>query len=374
MIKRHIENNLSTKFFSGKTIILLGARQVGKTTLLKQLAKSLKKDIIWLNGDNPEDRLLLGQINGTRAREIFPKGSVVFIDEAQRIENTGLTLKIIHDNCEGIQMVVTGSSSFELTDKLKESMTGRKWSFNLYPISFSEILKYTDYLETVRTLESRLLYGSYPEVMTHPGNEKEVLLELMSDYLYKDVFALKDVRKPDAIEKLLKALAFQIGNQVSFRELSQLVKIDKITIERYINLLEESYIIFRLGSFSRNQRNELKFSRKIYFVDVGIRNALINRFSPIDLRDDVGALWENYLISERRKKIEYERLYRSTYFWRTNRQQEIDYIEEYDGKLHAYEFKWGQNSKFKFPKTFKNTYPGAEINLINRDNYFDFLK
>ena len=271
-------------------------------------------------------------------------------------------------------MVVTGSSSFELTDKLKESMTGRKWSFELYPISFSEIFKHTDYLETMRTLESRLLYGSYPEVINNPGNEKEVLLELMSDYLYKDVFALKDVRKPDAIENLLKALAFQIGSQVSYRELSQLAKIDKETIERYIRLLEEAFIIFRLGSFSRNQRNELKFSRKIYFVDVGIRNALINRFSPLDLRDDVGALWENYLITERRKKIEYERLYRSTYFWRTTRQQEIDYIEEYDGKLYAYEFKWGQNSKYKFPKTFKNTYPDADINLINRENYFDFLK
>ncbi len=374
MIKRKIEEIISTRFFLGKTMILLGARQVGKTTLLKQIAKSLNKDIIWLNGDNPEDRLLLKKINSSRAKEIFPKGSVVFIDEAQRIENTGLTLKIIHDNCKGIQMIVTGSSSFELTDRLKESMTGRKWSFKLYPISFSEILKHTDYIETMRTLESRLLYGSYPEVINNRGNEKEVLLELMSDYLYKDVFALKDVRKPDAIENLLKALAFQIGNQVSYRELSQLVKIDKETIERYILLLEEAFIIFRLGSFSRNLRNELKFTRKIYFVDVRIRNALINRFSPLDLRDDVGALWENYLISERRRKIEYERLYRSTYFWRTTRQQEIDYVEEYDGKLHAYEFKWGVNSKLKFPKTFTNTYPDAEINLINRENYFDFLR
>ncbi len=374
MIKRHIEDILSAKFFLGKTILLLGARQVGKTTLLRQIAESLKKEIIWMNGDNPEDRLLLSQINGLRAKEIFPKGSVVFIDEAQRIENSGLSLKIIHDNCEGIQMVVTGSSSFELTDKLKESMTGRKWSYKLYPISFSEILQHTNYLETLRTVESRLLYGSYPEVLNNPGNERGVLLELMSDYLYKDVFSLKDVRKPDAIEALLKALAFQIGSQVSYRELSQLAKIDKETIERYINLLEEAFIIFRLGSFSRNLRNELKFSKKIYFVDVGIRNALINQFSPLDLRNDTGGLWENYLISERRKKIEYEGLYRSTYFWRTNRQQEIDYIEEYDGKLHAYEFKWGQNSKLKIPKTFTKSYPDAEVNLVNRDNYFDFLK
>jgi predicted AAA+ superfamily ATPase len=374
MIKRHVTDVISTRFFSGKTIILLGARQVGKTTLLKQIAESLKNEVIWLNGDNPEDRLLLSQINGSRAKQIFPRGSIVFIDEAQRIENSGLTLKIIHDNCEGIQMVVTGSSSFELTDKIRESMTGRKWSYKLYPISFSELLKHTNYFEVTRTLESRLLYGSYPEVINNSGNERGVLLELMSDYLYKDVFTLKDVRKPEAIENLLKALAFQIGSQVSYRELSQLVKIDKITIERYINLLEEAFIIFRLGSFSRNQRNELKFSKKIFFVDVGIRNALINQFSPLDLRNDVGGLWENYLISERRKKIEYESLYRNTYFWRTNRQQEIDYIEEYDGKLHAYEFKWGGNPKLKIPKTFTNAYADAEVNLVSRENCFDFLK
>lgn len=374
MIKRKIEDILLSKFFTGKTIILLGARQVGKTTLLKQIADSLQRGVIWLNGDNPEDRLLLNGMNSTRAKEMFPNGSVIFIDEAQRLENSGLTLKIIHDNCNGIQLVVTGSSSFELTDKLKESMTGRKWTYTLFPISFSEILNHTDYIHTARTLETRMLYGSYPEVINNPGNEKEVLIELMTDYLYKDVFALKDVRKPDAIENLLKALAFQVGSQVSFRELSQLVGIDKITIERYINLLEEAFIIFRLGSFARNQRNELKFSKKIFFVDVGIRNALINRFSPLDLREDIGGLWENYLISERRKKLEYEKLYRSTYFWRTIRQQEIDYIEEYDGKLYAYEFKWRNNPKLKISKTFINSYPEAELKLINKDNYFDFLK
>ncbi len=373
MLKRTLEDIISKRFFTGKTVLLLGARQVGKTTLLKQFAKSIKEKIIWLNGDNPEDRLLLNGLTGLRAKQIFPKGSVVFIDEAQRIENTGLTLKIIHDNCPGIQMVVTGSSSFELTDKLKESMTGRKLSYKLYPISFSEILANTDYIRTITSLESRLLYGSYPEVINNAGNEKEVLFELVSDYLYKDIFSLKDVRKPVAIETLTKALAFQVGNQVSFRELSQLTKLDKETVERYIRILEEAFIVFRLESFSRNQRNELKFSKKIYFVDLGVRNALVNQFSPIELRNDVEGLWENYLISERMKKIEYEKAYRSTYFWRTVRQQEIDYIEEYDGKLHAYEFKWGEHSKLKIPKTFTNAYPDAEIKLINRENYFEFL-
>ncbi|MBT3382356.1 MAG: ATP-binding protein [Prolixibacteraceae bacterium] len=374
MIKRQIENIVSSRFFTGKTLVLLGARQVGKTTLLKQIAISLEKEVIWLNADNPEDRLLLSSLNASRAKEIFPTGSVVFIDEAQRIENSGLTLKIIHDNCDGIQLVATGSSSFELTDKLKETMTGRKSIFTLFPISFNELLNHTNYLETLRTLESRMVFGSYPEIINHPGREIEVLTELISDYLYKDVFALKDVRKPDAIENLLKALAFQIGSQVSFRELSQIIGIDKETVERYIYLLEEAFVIFRIGSFSRNLRNELKFSKKIYFVDNGIRNALINRFSPLGIRDDVGALWENYLISERRKKNEYKRLYRLNYFWRTRQQQEIDYIEEYDGRINAYEFKWKAKQKIKIPVTFTKAYPNAEVHIISSENYMDFLK
>ena len=374
MIKRQIENIVSSRFFTGKTLVLLGARQVGKTTLLKQIAISLEKEVIWLNADNPEDRLLLSSLNASRAKEIFLTGSVVFIDEAQRIENSGLTLKIIHDNCDGIQLVATGSSSFELTDKLKETMTGRKSIFTLFPISFNELLNHTNYLETLRTLESRMVFGSYPEIINHPGREIEVLTELISDYLYKDVFALKDVRKPDAIENLLKALAFQIGSQVSFRELSQIIGIDKETVERYIYLLEEAFVIFRIGSFSRNLRNELKFSKKIYFVDNGIRNALINRFSPLGIRDDVGALWENYLISERRKKNEYKRLYRLNYFWRTRQQQEIDYIEEYDGRINAYEFKWKAKQKIKIPVTFTKAYPNAEVHIISSENYMDFLK
>ncbi|HCE57905.1 MAG TPA: ATPase [Prolixibacteraceae bacterium] len=373
MIKREIEALILSKFFKGKTIILLGARQVGKSSLLKQIEASINQKVIWLNADNPEVRIILNQLNGNRAKEIFPKGSIIFIDEAQRLENSGLTLKIIHDNCEEFQMIATGSSSFELSDKIKEAMTGRKWSYSLFPISYNELYNHSGAFETFRNLETRLIYGSYPEVINHPGNEKEILHELMTDYLYKDIFMLKDVRKPDAIENLLKALAFQVGNQVSYRELSQLVGIDKETIEKYIYLLEEAFIIFRLGSFSRNLRNELKHSRKIYFVDNGIRNALINRFSPTDLRDDTGALWENYLISERRKKNEYTRSYKNTYFWRTTFQQEIDYIEESDGKINAFEFKWGEKPRFKVPAPFTTTYPEAEVTLITRENYTSFL-
>ena len=373
MLKRELEKTIISKLFSGKSILLVGARQVGKTTLLKQIAKSLQKEIIWLNGDNPEDRTLLNQMNGTRAKAMFPNGSIIFIDEAQRLENTGIILKIIHDNCEEIQLLATGSSSFELTDKIKESLTGRKWTFKLFPLSFRELLYSSNIPELNRALETRILFGSYPEVINSPGNEKEVLNELISDYLYKDIFALKDVRKPDALDKLTKALAFQIGNQVSNRELSQIVGIDKETVDKYIFLLEEAYIIFRLGSYSKNLRNELKFSQKIYFIDTGLRNALINRFSPLSLREDTGSLWENYLISERRKKIEYERLHRNTYFWRTTRQQEIDYIEEYDDKISAFEFKWSTTKKISVPKTFQKAYPDAVFQLITPENYFEFL-
>ena len=373
MIRRKLEEIIFNKLFTGKTIVVLGARQVGKTTLLRQISESLTKKIIWLNADNPEDRTLLEKINSTRAKEIFPKGTMVFIDEAQRIENTGLSLKIIHDSCKDIQLIVTGSSSFELTDRLKESMTGRKWTYKLYPVSFQEIFQHYGIVQVLSNLEQRLIYGSYPEVLNHPGNEKEILMELISDYLYKDIFALKEIRKPDAIENLLKALALQVGNQVSFRELSQLVQIDKQTIERYILMLEEAFIIFRLGSFSRNLRNELKYSKKIYFVDLGVRNALLNKFSPLNLREDTGALWENYLIAERRKKIEYNRLFYNTYFWRTTRQQEIDYIEEHDGQLDTYEFKWNKNAKSRLPKSFSTAYNNTNFKLITPENYMDFI-
>jgi len=372
MIKRSLTPVILNQLFSGKTIILFGARQVGKTTLLKEVVKE-SSHVIWLNGDNREDAELLNNLNLTRAKQIFPAGSLVIIDEAQRLDNTGLTLKIIHDNCEGVQLMATGSSSFELTDKIKEAMTGRKWSYKLFPISFGEILENTNYPELLRTLETRMVFGSYPDVLNRAGNEKQVLSELASDYLYKDVFALNYLRNSDALEKLVQALAFQVGNQVSFRELSKLVQIDKETVEKYIHLLEEANIIFRLNSYSKNLRTELKRTRKIYFVDNGIRNAVINQFNPIGLRQDVGVLWENLMISERMKYNEYNRLHSNCYFWRTNRQQEVDYLEEYDGRLSAFELKWKSKPNAGFPKSFTNAYPQAKTKIIDKDNFIDFL-
>jgi predicted AAA+ superfamily ATPase len=374
MIKRSLHTIIEKYLFTGKSILLLGPRQVGKTTLLKTISKQSDKDIIWLNGDNIDDRTLLNEINNIKANSLFPAGSFIIIDEAQRLENAGLTLKIIHDSCEDIQLIATGSSSFELTDKIKEAMTGRKWSFKLYPISLQELIEHIGLLDVIRTIDTRMIYGSYPEVVNNMGQEKKFLTELVNDYLYKDVFTLKDMRKPDVLEKLVKALAFQIGNQVSSREISNLIKVDNETVERYIFLLEEAYIIFRLNSFSRNLRNELKRSKKIYFYDTGIRNAVIGQFNPLELRNDTGALWENLMICERLKAIEYGQHYRSVYFWRTNRQQEIDFIEEYDGKLHAYEFKWNPTKKTKAPLSFRNTYPDATYNVISKDNFYEFLK
>jgi len=373
MINRKLFDLINEKLFSEKTILLLGPRQVGKTTLMKLLVSN-QSDSVWLNADNPEDRELLDNINSSRAKELFPKGTLIIIDEAQRLQNSGLTLKIIHDSCEGIQLAATGSSSFELTDKIKESLTGRKWTFKLYPISAEELIKNTNHIRLLRTIETRLIYGFYPEVINRAGNEKEILYELISDYLYKDVFSLKEVRKPDVLEKLVKALAFQVSNQVSFRGLANTIQADKETVEKYIYLLEEAYIVFRLPSFSRNLRNELKRSKKIYFVDNGIRNAVINQFSELNLRHDVGALWENFLISERIKFNEYNRLYRNKYFWRTSRQQEIDYVEEYDGKIYAYEFKWNTKKKVNPPSTFVKEYDPLEFNVITKDNFIDFVQ
>ncbi len=374
MIPRTLEKIIEDRFFSGKSILLLGPRQVGKTTLMKNLVGNFKGKSVWLNADVAIDRELLNQINSNRAKDLFPPGSMVIIDEAQRLENSGLTLKIIHDSCPDIQLMATGSSSFELTDKIKEALTGRKWTFRLFPISMEELAGDTNILEIYRSLETRMVYGSYPEVINRAGQEKEVLYELVSDYLYKDLFSIKEVRKPEILEKLAQALAFQVGSQVSFRELSNLIQVDKETVEKYIYLLEEAFIIFRLNSFSRNLRSELKRSRKIYFYDNGIRNALISQYNPLSLRNDAGALWENLMISERFKRNEYHRLFCNTYFWRTNLQQEIDYLEEFDGKLHAYEFKWQPSKRRKPVKSFIDAYPGSEVREINRENFMEFLK
>jgi len=299
---------------------------------------------------------------------------LVIIDEAQRVKNIGLTLKLIIDNIKGAQLIVTGSSALELSDTINEPLTGRKFEYNLYPFSINELKEAKGMFEESKLLYKRLIFGMYPDVINFEGQEKEVLNNLTASYLYKDVFAYQEVRKPDLLDGILKALAMQISNEVSFNEIAQLLKSDPNTIKRYIELLEKAYVIFRLNSFSRNLRNELKKSRKIYFYDNGIRNALLGNFSNIDVRQDIGQLWENFLVSERVKHLHYNKKYVNQYFWRTKQQQEIDYLEEYDGKINAYEFKWNPGKTIRFSKTFLNNYNVEQTKIINSDNYWEFFK
>jgi len=369
MIRRSLLLKIKDSLFTGKTILLLGPRQVGKSTLLEMLSHETDEKLLWFNGDNPEDREILNGMNSTKARQMFQDHAIVVIDEAQRLENSGLTIKIIHDNCKEIQIIATGSSSFELSDKIKEALTGRKWTFNLFPMSLKELKDNSGLPDLYRTLENRMIYGSYPDILNRPGNERLALQELVSDYLYKDLLMLKGTRKPEVLEKLVKALAYQVGNQVSNRELSDLLKIDKDTVEKYISLLEEAFIIFRLPSFASNLRNELKQSKKIYFIDNGIRNAVINQFNPLSLRTDTGTLWENLMISERLKYNRYNQRFVNCYFWRTTAQQEIDYLEESDGNLAAFEFKWKARKTMKFPGAFLKAYPNATQTLVDKDHF-----
>lgn len=372
MIERSLDKLLAEKLFKGKAIVLIGARQVGKTTLLKNLVKGMDS-LIWLNGDDIEVRTLLQNVSTMKLKSLLGKNKTLVIDEAQRIENIGLKMKLVTDNFVDVQLILTGSSSFDLANKINEPLTGRKWEYTLFPLSFGELANHNGTFDEIRHLPLRLVYGSYPDVVNNPGDEREILMQLTNSYLYKDILEWERIRKPDKLVRLLQALAFQVGSEVSLNELGTLVELDKNTVEKYITLLEQTQVIFRLPSLSRNMRNELKMSRKVYFHDNGIRNALISNFSDIDTRNDVGALWENWIISELRKKRHYEQDYVNTYFWRTTQQQEIDYIEEKDGHFTAYEFKWNPQKKAKMSQTFLNAYPNTTIKTINRENFYEYL-
>lgn len=372
MIQRQILSLLRERLHQGKAIILIGARQTGKTTLFKELIQD-KESTLWLNADDLEVRSILQNLSIARLQTMFGRYQYVVIDEAQRVENIGLQLKLITDNLPAVQLLVTGSSSLEIANKVNEPLTGRKFEYQLFPLSFGELQQHYGLIEERTKLPIRLVYGSYPDVVCHPGEEKEILSQLADSYLYKDVLQWERVKKPEKLVKLLQALAYQIGSEVKVTELSQLVGLDKETISNYINLLEQAKVVFRLGSFSRNLRNELKYARKVYFYDLGIRNALISNFADLSVRQDVGELWENYLVSERLKRNHYARNLVNSYFWRTSQMQEIDYIEESDGILTAYEFKWNPKKKAKSNPTFNKAYPGVAIVTITQENYMDFL-
>jgi predicted AAA+ superfamily ATPase len=374
MIKRKLESVISERLFKGKAIILLGPRQTGKTTLLREVVKGLNHNVLWLDADEPIVRNELTGANISGLKNLIGKNTILVIDEAQQIKNIGQTLKLITDHVKEVQLLVSGSSALELAEEITEPLTGRKFEFFLYPVSFEELVADHGWIQEKSLIQQRLIFGSYPEVVSSPDNMKETLALLAGSYLYKDIFKYKDLRRPELLESLLQALALQLGSQVSYHELSQIIGADTETVQRYIELLEKTYVIFRLRSFSRNLRNELKKSRKIFFYDNGIRNALINNFSPFNLRTDQGALWENYLISERMKFLHYNGLFANKYFWRTQQQQEIDYLEERDGILHAYEFKWGKTSRARIPLTFANAYPNFSFDLVTPENMDLFLK
>lgn len=370
MIHREIEQLIKNDFGKGKAIVLLGARQVGKTTLFEQLTAS--DNTLFLNCDNYDDKASLEGKTSTELRNLVGDYKMVVIDEAQRTRDIGLTLKMIVDLKLPTQILATGSSSLVLSEGINEPATGRLFEYQLFPFSLAEMAAHTSRREEQRMLEQRMIFGLYPEVVTHPTDARHILTNLTNNYLYRDLLEYRGVKKPSVLQKLVRALALQVGSEVSYNELSNLLGIDKATVESYIDLLEKCFVVFRLSSYSRNLRTEIKKSKKIYFYDNGIRNALISNFSPLESRSDTGQLWENLMVSERVKHNSYSRNYAQMYFWRTHQQQEVDLIEEKDGHLAAYEFKWGK-AKAKLPKIFTENYPDVALKVVSPDNFWDFL-
>lgn len=370
MIPRLLENELKSRFNSGKAIVLLGPRQVGKTTLIRQCLKG--REFLFLDGDDSDVRRSLEGAGFTRIQQIIGNAKWVFIDEAQRIPDVGLLAKMVVDRLAEVQLMISGSSALELNQTTAEPLTGRKFEYLLYPISWREFENHLGWIEADAQLEDRLVWGMYPDVLQNPEDAQEILRQLTSAYLYRDVLALTGIRKPELLEKLLQALALQVGSEVSYNELAQLLDIDKATVSKYIDLLEKAFIVFKLNSFSRNPRNEIKNNRKVYFWDNGIRNMVINNLNPLSLRTDKGALWENFLIVERMKSQADNRKSASHFFWRTPRQQKIDFVEDSAGILQGFEFKWKARGNYRPPKAFTETYK-ATVQVIDRQNFRDFL-
>ena len=372
MIARTIEKAIQADFSKKKVIVLLGPRQVGKTTILDMLQKTDTR-CLRMNCDDMDDSMLLEDKSTTELKELLSDYDMVFIDEAQRVHNIGLVLKKIGDLKLDTQVVVTGSSSLSLADDINEPATGRLLEHRLYPLSLRELADETSEREQQRLLENRLVYGLYPEVVTIPSNAKRTLMTLTNNYLYKDLLSYKGIKKPDLLQKLVRALALQLGDEVSYNELSNMLGVDKETVENYISLLEKCFVVFRLDSYSRNLRNEIKKGKKVYFYDNGVRNAVLSNFAPLDMRNDVGALWENLMVSERVKHNAYNGSYAQLYFWRTHDQKEIDLVEIEDGMMRTYEFKWNPKKMPSPPASFATAYPDASFSVITPDVVWDFV-
>jgi predicted AAA+ superfamily ATPase len=372
-IKRTIQERILQRMHKNKAILIFGARQTGKSTLSEALIQKQEESSLSLNGDDSDVRALLQEANATKLRAIIGNHQIVLIDEAQRIQDIGLAIKIIVDQIKNVQVIATGSSSFDLASKINESLTGRKYEFQLFPFSFGEMVSHHGLLEEKRMIDHRMLYGYYPEVVTHPGEEEERLKLLASSYLYKDLLMLDKINKPAMLEKLVQALAWQVGSEVSLDEISRLLAIDRKTVEKYIDLLEKAFVIFQVPAFSQNVRTEIRKGKKIYFCDCGIRNAVINHFQPVVMRPDKGALWENFVMAERLKFLRNQGKDTKLHFWRTTQQQEIDLIESDAEKLNAIEIKYNPAAKAKFSSTFTGAYPHAQLVSVNSTNIESFF-
>lgn len=373
MINRFYEFN--DYLDKGKVLILYGPRRAGKTTLLKQFLKKTKKKYKIVSGDNIRIQQLLSSGDFEHILDFAEGYDLIAIDEAQQIKNIGGGLKILVDNLPEIQIIATGSSSFELAQQVGEPLTGRKKTLILFPFSQNELLNQNNKFELKETLEQYLIYGSYPEVVKTKSiqEKKEILTELVESYLLKDILTLERIKGTKQLLYLLKLLAFQVGSEVSVHELATQVKLDTKTVERYLDLLEKSFVIYSVGGFSRNLRKEITAKSKYYFYDNGVRNGIILNYNILDLRDDIGKLFENFIVTERIKRNHYNREFVNYYFWRTYDKQEIDLIEEREGKIFSYEIKFDPIKKIKPPKVFTETYPESTFKLISKDNYLEFV-
>ncbi|OAZ03788.1 ATP-binding protein [Flavobacterium succinicans] len=371
MIQRTQQPAIDALLFKGKAIVVFGARQVGKTSLIKNTVKN--HPYLWLNGDEPDTQLLLENITSDRLKALIGNNTMLIIDEAQMIHNIALLIKRMVDNFPEIQVIASGSSAFELADKTKESMMGRKEELQLFPLNFAELVKHTNFIEETRLVPHRLVFGYYPEVVNHPGQEEKILNDLVDGFLYKDILNLDGIKKSATLQRLVQMLAYRIGSEINYSSLANELGISRLTVEKYIDILEKNFIVFSLPAFSKNQDNELKKGRKVYFWDNGLRNRIIKNFNPIELRDDVGALWENFIISERKKKLIYENQFKDTYFWRNTQQAEIDYLELKNTEIEAFEIKYNPNQKVRFTKSFTEKYHPKTTAVIHSQNFWDYI-
>lgn len=374
MIKR-IYEPLEDRLAPNKVLVIFGPRRVGKTTLMQSCLNQTKLKYKLDSGDNIRTQQILSSQDFNQILAYVEGYELLAIDEAQSIPNIGMGLKIIVDQVPGIRVIATGSSSFELAGQVGEPLTGRKTTLNLYPLAQSELLSTYNRFELKEKLSEFLIFGAYPEILTTSNQAAriEILTEITNAYLLKDILSLDRIRNSRTLLDLLKLLAFQVGSEVSLTELTTQLGVDVKTVKRYIDLLEKSFVVYRLNGFSRNLRQEVTNKAKYYFYDNGIRNAIIARFNPIDQREDIGVLWENFMMMERLKFRAYHPLHANTYFWRTYKQQEIDLVEDYEGILHGIELKWSTTKKVNAPSGWQETYPCAEFQVINPDNYLDFV-